>query len=429
MKILRKAHTLFDTFVNSITKKDSHSILFYPHQNCLADNYDIFNGDSSNTLCLLKSIISDIQFDGYRLYVVYYHKDKLQSYIEYSKSIQNKEILFIYEKDYSTFKKAFIKCPTVFTDCDYITFPYRVHSQTIICLNYYAGPFKKEFHRWTNHGGFKRYLKEQKKKFREYDYHLSISDIFSKLIAVDIGHYYPHLLSLGFPRNDVLLNKHTNLRNEIEKQIGFKINHLITYVPTHRDYENPGREFYSPDQVKTRSIWGNVSNDELNALENFLEESGTVIIAKAHAIQAAQVSNVKKENSKCILFFDDLIKKINTSLYPILSISDAIISDYTSTAYDFLYTGRPIIYYFFDIDAYRAARGFFIEPIESICAGHLTYNINELIEAIKDVINGNDPYKAKREVLQQIFAPHIDNHSTERIKNFFFGPKKKDKFP
>ena len=201
MKILRKAHTLFDTFVNSITKKDSHSILFYPHQNCLADNYDIFNGDSSNTLCLLKSIISDIQFDGYRLYVVYYHKDKLQSYIEYSKSIQNKEILFIYEKDYSTFKKAFIKCPTVFTDCDYITFPYRVHSQTIICLNYYAGPFKKEFHRWTNHGGFKRYLKEQKKKFREYDYHLSISDIFSKLIAVDIGHYYPHLLSLGFPRD------------------------------------------------------------------------------------------------------------------------------------------------------------------------------------------------------------------------------------
>ena len=253
-----------------------------------------------------------------------------------------------------------------------------------------------------------------------YDYHLSLSDISSKFIALDNCHYYPHFISLGFPRNDVLFKDHSALRNDIEKLVGFKIKNLITYVPTHRDYENPAREFYNAEKATTRSIWGNVTEDELADLEKTLAETGTLIIAKVHPIQQAQTNVVKTEGTQHILFYKDLVEKIKTSLNPLLSISDSIITDYTTTVYDFLYMDRPIIYYFYDIERYRETRGFFIEPIESICAGHLTYNLNQMQQAIRDLAEGKDPEKQKRAFLRQLFIKYDDDGATQRIKDFFF---------
>ena len=103
-----------------------------------------------------------------------------------------------------------------------------------------------------------------------------------------------------------------------------------------------------------------------------------------------------------------------------LAISDSIITNYTTTVYDYLYTNRPIIYYFYDIERYRETRGFFIEPIESICAGHLTYNLSELGNAIKDIVMGNAPFRPKRQFLQELFVKDLDGKSTERIKKHFF---------
>lgn len=81
---------------------------------------------------------------------------------------------------------------------------------------------------------------------------------------------------------------------------------------------------------------------------------------------------------------------------------------------------RPIIYYFYDIERYRETRGFFIEPIESICAGHLTYNLAQMQDAIRDIAEGKDPEKQKRAFLRQLFIKYDDANATQRIKDFFF---------
>ena len=400
---------------NKINKKNKKTILFYPHDNCRFDGYDIFNGESSNVLCLFNSILQDEQFNGYELYVIYYHRNRLQSYLDYIQAISSKKVHFIYCDDKAAIRKAVFKSYTIFTDSDYTRIRYKVKSQRIICLNYFGGLIKGEFQRWTNNGGFKKMILKQIEMERIYDYHLSISDICSKFIALDNCHYYPHFLSLGFPRNDVFFRNNSELRKQVENFVNFKVERIITYAPTHRDYENPERDFFDSSKATKRSIWGHISNEDLANLEKTLAETNTIIIAKVHPIQKAKTQVISKDSTSHIIFYSSLIEKIKTSLNPLLAISDAIITDYTTTVYDFLYTNRPIIYYFYDIEQYRATRGFFIEPIESICAGHLTYNMQQLSSAIKDIAEGKDPWCQKRKFLQNLFIAHIDG-----IKEYFF---------
>ena len=405
---------------NCLVTKDKKAIFFYPHNNCQYDGYDILNGESSNVLCLLNDILRDYKFNDYQLYILYYHKDRLRSYYDYCSQFSPKRIHFVFFEDKKAFWQALFRCYTVFVDSDnYARISCKVEKQRIVLLNYFAGLMKGEFFRWENHGGFKRMIKEQKQMKRVFDYHLSISDVCSKFIALDNCHYYPHFVSLGFPRNDIFFRDNTELRKQVEELVDFPVKQIVTYVPTHRDYENPNREFYDSNKAVRRSIFGDVTDPELDAFENILAETGTLIIAKIHPVQQAQTTVVSSKASKHILFYSEVAKHIKTSLNPLLAISDSIITDYTTTVYDFLYTNRPIIYYFYDIERYRETRGFFIEPIESICAGHVTYNLSELGNAIKDIADGKDPFRIKRQFLQELFIKYLDGKSTERIKEYF----------
>lgn len=420
MRIINSIKLAAKKIVNKTTKKNHKAIFFYPHKNCSLDGYDILNGESDNVLCLFNDMLRDPRFNDYEFFVLYYHKDRLQSYKEFCKDYSPNRIFFVPHDDKVKKFKALCHCYTIFTDSDYTRIQYKVSTQRTVCLNYFGGLIKNEFHRWENHGGYKKMLQEQAEMHRIYDYHLSISDICSKFIALDNCHYYSNFLSLGFPRNDVLFKDHSALRKQIENLVGFKFKKLITYVPTHRDYENSTREFFDASKATTRSIWGHVTAEELDSLEQTLAETDTLIIAKVHPVQDAMTKVISKEASKHILFYKDLAQNIKTSLNPLLAISDSIITDYTTTIYDFLFMDRPIIYYFYDVEQYRATRGFFIEPIESICAGHMTYNIGDLQKAIHEITEGKDPEKQKRQFLRQLFIKDNDGNSTKRIKDFFF---------
>lgn len=418
--ILQKVKLTIKTIYNRIVRKDPESIFFYPHGNCRFDGYDILNGDSDNVLCLFNDLVRDERFNRYHFYILYYHDDRLASYQNYVKPFHPERIHFVRYQDGRGTWKAITKCKTIFTDTDYTRIRYKSKNQKCICLNYFGGLIKNEFFRWENHGDYQKMLEEQQEMHRLYDYNLSISDICSKFIALDNCHYYANFLPLGFPRNDTLFKDHSDLRKQIENIVGFHFKNLITYVPTHRDYENPAREFFDKEKATSRSIWGHITADDSASLEKTLAETETLIIAKVHPIQQAQTSVIQSQSSSRILFYKDLADKIKTSLNPLLSISDSIITDYTTTVYDYLFLNRPIIYYFYDIEQYRKTRGFFIEPIESICAGNIAYNISDLQSAIREIAERKDSAKEKRAFLKDLFIKYPDGNATKRIKDFFF---------
>lgn len=398
---------------------DAHSIFFYPHKNCLYDGYDMLNGESDNVFCLFNDMLRDEKFSEYHFYIAYHFEDRVESYRAYCKPFGLDRIHFVYYKyeNNINFPVAFLKCKYIFTDDSFHRF-YKRSSQKIICLNYFAGFIKDDFFKWECQGGYKRMLHEQNSMNKNYDYHLSCSEMSSKFIALDNCLYYPKFLHLGFPRNDLFFKEHSELRRKIEDLVDFKVDKIITYVPTHRDYEDPNKFLYDKESAVKRTLWGNVTQEDFDELEKLLQETNTLIIAKMHPRQEKSI--ISGGESKHILYFSELSMYIRTSLNPVLAISDYMITDYTTAVYDYLYTGRPIIYYFYDYEAYKKCRGFFINPIQSICAGHVAYNMKELISAIRDLAAGNDSFAEKRKFIQELFIKNLDGNSAQRIKDYFF---------
>ena len=85
---------------------------------------------------------------------------------------------------------------------------------------------------------------------------------------------------------------------------------------------------------------------------------------------------------------------------------------------------KPIIYYFYDFEKYTSTRGLFIDPINPICMGTITYNVNEMCEQIKNYALGNDEFKEKRKIISDLLIKYKDGNSAERIKDYFLRENK-----
>ena len=402
---------------NVITIKNINYVMFVPHYNSMKDGYDILNPGSDNVLCFFDSLLRDVRYNHLTLILGYYNKEKIQLYKDYCNKFRLGGVQFFYMFDRIAFNKFFNRTPIIFTDETFKVYPAKVKSQKIVCLNYYAGFMKNDFFRIKEHGGYKKLLKEQKKMYKNYDYIITISDVCSMFTSVEDCVYYGSLLPLGFPRNDIFFQDNQDLRRSIEDAIGISFKNIITYVPTHRDYENEDRDFFDLSSLTPRSLFGPITLDEAKKIESVLENTNSVIIAKVHPMQVR--NNIKEFVFKRVIFYQDLIKKVNTSLNPIMAISDALLTDYSTAVYDFMYTNRPIIYYFYDYEKYNATRGLFIEPINSICMGDITYNISQLCNSIVKVTSGKDEYQEKRRILSNLLIKDRDGKSSERIKQFF----------
>lgn len=420
-KVQNIISTLLCGLINRLVHKNDRSILFIPHINCINDHYDIINYKSDNVLCLFNSLLHDPDFASYSLSIVYYHKDKLIDYQNYLGERDN--VTFIYYSDAWKKKCAFFKSKTIFTDNYYEYFLYRTSSQRIVCLAYYAGPIKDAFWKIKLLGGYRRFLKIQRRVNYSYDSYVSVSDMMSKFIAIDNLIYYPKFISLGFPRNDVFYQDNSCFRRALLESIGVSAKYIISYTPTHRDYENKERIFFDKTKLVHRSIWGVVEIQDLESLDRELEAINAIVIAKAHPSQEKDI--IASYESKRVFLYSAIEKKIQINLQELLATSDLLVTDYTSAVYDFLHADKPIINYLYDIDKYNNTRGFFINPIEPFLCGEIAYDMKGLIECLHSIVYAGKYDYTKQKILKDILIRDKDGDSTNRVKQYFFGEREK----
>jgi hypothetical protein len=187
---------------------------------------------------------------------------------------------------------------------------------------------------------------------------------------------------------------------------GYDVTKYIVYTPTFRDYE-------TVTEGNLRSILGYVDCDLLK-LSKILLKFNAALILKLHPLQNKTV--LKKDLPKGILVFEQTYKY---GLYDLLSFSDGMITDYTSTYFDFLLVNKPVIFNFYDIEEYRRVRGFSFEPIEFFCAGDIVYNYNELIDAVMGLLAGKDIHAEHRRHISLLMNQFQDDNSTKRICDIF----------
>jgi len=134
----------------------------------------------------------------------------------------------------------------------------------------------------------------------------------------------------------------------------------------------------------------------------------SVFLFKGHAYE-------KKINFGELKYIQ-LVRK-PSDIQELLIIADLIISDYSSVIFDYLLTMKPVILFPYDLDIYKKGRGLHYD-LRDIAPGPIVFEIEELIEAIRNMEKLDSEYRDIREKVRDRFNKYHDGKSIERLLNF-----------
>lgn len=201
-----------------------------------------------------------------------------------------------------------------------------------------AGCYKKEGVNLSK-TDLKKYRKERFLAEKNVQFYLSgaqaWTDVFSKAVLSDPKKFLP----VGCPRNDMLINGiSSEAEQTIKNKIGIKTK-VVLYAPTYRGERDTPEQAACPLDV----------NKLLQTLEKKFGGDWTFAY-RCHYATASQFQNLS--NAIDLSNYDDMQE--------LLAISDVLISDYSSTVWDFSFTYKPCFLYCYDLDTYLAERDLYL---------------------------------------------------------------------
>lgn len=243
------------------------------------------------------------------------------------------------------------KGPKYAVICKYRSFKhvlYRVTSKIYVCnfLQITEIPKRKgqvEIQTWHGGGCYKKVGKEEKerntiynyrrdKNIEETDYFITSSEYWEKEVLRKQFGYVGKTLSIGMPRNDFLVNKiDYNKYKAIRNAIGLKSDeYFVLYAPTWRE------GFDEFPKI-----------DEKRIVQAFEERFGkkTILAFRAHLYG-------KEKNTSML----DLTNY--PDMQELLYVCDALITDYSSSMWDYSLMLKPCFLYVPDLKRYIEQRGF-----------------------------------------------------------------------
>jgi CDP-glycerol glycerophosphotransferase len=219
-------------------------------------------------------------------------------------------------------------------------------------------------------------------------------------------HYQGEVLRIGCPRNDILVNGDPQIAARVRNAFGIEGGvKVLIYAPTFRD---------------TRKGPVACPIDLTRALDLFEETTGEKWVCLYRAHNKSFGLTVASPDARLI----------SATIWPemaeLLLISDALISDYSSCAGDFIIKGLPAFLYIDDIEEYQAAdRELYFHPKDSPFL--IARNMDELEKLIRET----DAEAARKncEALNQFFGANETGRATEEVCAYILekldGPRKK----
>lgn len=219
------------------------------------------------------------------------------------------------------------------------------------------------------------------------------------------GLYQGKILEEGQPRNDRFF--HTDRKTIMDKlsKSGVKIDpskKLILYAPTWK-----GSKYSSPDTSLDAYF------ELIHTVEANIDTSKYQVLVKPHQIV---YYHIKKNQGITGQFIP---ATIDTN--ELLSAVDILISDYSSIYFDFLVSGRPVLFFIPDLDEYLGYRGLYF-GIDKL-PGPIARNHRQLGEMIHDVDKAMEPYMDKYQREAAWACPRDDGDVCSRIVDVVFRGK------
>ena len=178
--------------------------------------------------------------------------------------------------------------------------------------------------------------------------------------------FHGPVLEIGYPRNDILTKSKDNpvIKTKLKEKMGLPTNkRIILYAPTWRETANRKDGKYSFD---TEFPFDDVMESV---------DENTLVLVRMHYLVAKEIDFTQ---------LDERIIDVSESydMSELLAISDLLITDYSSSFFDYAITDSPILFFMPDKKNYEEEiRGFYF-PIEESLPGPIAETKEELVDKI-----------------------------------------------
>ncbi|UXX95872.1 CDP-glycerol glycerophosphotransferase family protein [Streptomyces sp. AD2-2] len=268
--------------------------------------------------------------------------------------------------------------------------------QTVV-QTWHGTPLKKIGHDIEAiHFADQRYLERVEKEVRNWDMLVSPNSFSTPILRRAFG-FPGEMVESGYPRNDVLRRPGTEEQErEIRRRIGLPDGkRVVMYAPTWRD-----DQFYAPGKYKL-----DFRVDLADARARLAADH--VLLVRRHP---NVVDPVPGAGDGFVFDVSDYPDMADLSL-----ITDVMITDYSSLMFDYVNTGRPILFFTYDLDHYRdTLRGFYFD-FERSAPGPLVYSSEDLVTAIREIDRIQDAYAERYRWFQREFCDLDDGYASARL--------------
>jgi CDP-glycerol glycerophosphotransferase len=210
------------------------------------------------------------------------------------------------------------------------------------------------------------------------------------------------MLETGYPRDDVLARSDRDvLTRELRRRLGIpEGKRVVLYAPTYRDHVFDKRGRYRLDlHLDLERLRAAVGDD-------------TVILFRKHHYIADPVPTDRHGFVRDVSSYPD-----GTEL---MLAADVLVTDYSSMMFDFANTGRPMLFYTYDLDAYQdEIRGFYLDFVETV-PGPLLRTTDELAEALGDIEGVQASYADRYRDFVAKFCELDDGKASARVVDRVF---------
>lgn len=259
-------------------------------------------------------------------------------------------------------------------------------NQKVINIWHACGAFKKIAYDSPHYSFITLNLMDE--EFSKYSNFIVSAEDMVPIYAKAHGMDENDVLALGVPRTDLIFDEEFK-KDELAKLYNdypnLKGKEILLYTPTFRD----GYLFNS-----------GIDWDELS--ESL--DDNEVFVIKRHPLMVEDFLKGKK--------YDNIIYIEDESLFGLMFASKMMITDYSSTIFEYSLLDKPVIHYCPDFNQYINLRGFYLD-FNTELYGDIIKNPKEFIEAIS-----NKDYKLdlkKLEKFKNRFMAACDGKATERI--------------
>ena len=210
----------------------------------------------------------------------------------------------------------------------------------------------------------------------------------------------------GYPRNDVLcVPDRDERRAAIRAELGIPDGTAaVLYTPTWRDDAVFGTD--EPDFSLQLDV------------EDFVTRLGPdhVLLVRAHSMVSDALEPAEG--------------MVDVSGHPDVAelylAADVMVTDYSSTMFDFAVTGRPMLFFTYDLEDYRdRLRGFYVE-LADIAPGPLLSTSTEVVDALADLDRVTAEHADAYARFRATYCSLEDGHATDRVLDLLDGLVRQD---